>query len=218
MSDIVVGVFAILAGLVFCFRGYLAMRIVIPIWGAFSGFMLGAGLVDSFTGDGFLGSVLGWIVGAVLALIFMLLAYFYYEVAVLIAMGAIGFALGSSVMVAIGVTWSWLIILVGLAVGAVLALVAIVGDLPMALLAVLTALGGASVAVTGLMLVFGVISVDDFDSASTTQTLGDDWWWYAIYAGLVVAGLIAQFTSTARMRASLREAWAESGGRQMKTA
>lgn len=218
MSDIVVGIFAILAGLVFCFRGYLAMRIVIPIWGAFAGFTLGAGLVDSFTGDGFLGSVLGWVVGAVLALIFLLLAYFYYEVAVLIAMSAIGFALGSSVMVAIGVTWSWLIVLVGLAVGVLLAVVAIVGDLPMALLAVLTALGGASVAVTGLMLVFGVISVDDFDSASTTQTLGDDWWWYAIYAGLAVAGLIAQFASTARMRASLREAWAESGGRQLKSA
>jgi hypothetical protein len=217
MSDIVVGVFAILAGLVFCFRGYLAMRIIIPIWGAFTGFMLGAGLVDSFTGDGFLGSVLGWIVGAVLALIFLLLAYFYYEVAVLIAMSAIGFALGSSLMVALGVTWSWVIILVGLAVGVLLAVVAIVGDLPMALLAVLTAMGGASVAVAGLMLVFGVIDVTDFDSAATTQALSDDWWWYAIYAGLVIAGLIAQFTSTARMRASLREAWAESGGRQIKT-
>lgn len=218
MSDIVVGIFALLAGLVFCFRGYLAMRIVIPIWGAFAGFTLGAGLVDSFTGDGFLGSVLGWIVGAVLALIFLLLAYFYYEVAVLIAMSAIGFALGSSLMVALGVTWSWLIVLVGLAVGVLLAVVAIVGDLPMVLLAVLTAFGGASVAVTGLMLLFGVLSIDDFDSASTTQTLGDDWWWYAIYAGLVVAGLIAQFASTVRMRASLREMWAESGGRQMKAA
>ncbi len=217
MSDILVGIFAILAGLVFCFRGYLAMRVVIPIWGAFSGFMLGAGLVDSFTGDGFLGSVLGWAVGGVLALIFGLLAYFYYEVAVLIAMSALGFALGTSIMVAIGVTWSWLIVLVGLAVAVLLAIVAIVGDLPMALLAVLTALGGASVVVTGLMLLFGVISVADFDSVSTTQTLDDDWWWYAIYAGLVIAGLVSQLASTARIRASLREAWIESGGRQFKT-
>lgn len=218
MGDIVLGVFAILAGLLFCFRGYLAMRVVIPFWGAFAGFMLGAGLVSSFANEGFLVSVLGWVVGAVVALVFGLFAYLYYEVAVLLAMSAIGFAIGSSVMVALGVTWSWLIVLVGLAVGVLLALVAIVGDLPMALLAVLTALGGASVVVTGIMLVFGVVSLDDFDSAATTQRLNDEWWWYAIYAGLALAGMIAQFRSTAWLRASLRDSWTESGGRQIKTA
>lgn len=218
MGDIVLGSFAILAGLLFCFRGYLAMRVVIPIWGAFAGFMLGAGLVSSLASEGFLVSVLGWVVGAVVALVFGLFAYLYYEISVLLAMSAIGFALGTSVMVAIGVTWSWLIVLVGLAVGVLLALVAIVGDLPMTLLAVLTALGGASVAVTGIMLLFGVISLDDFDSAATTERLNDDWWWYAMYAGLALLGIIVQIRSTARLRASLRESWTESGGRQLKTA
>ncbi|HSO49526.1 MAG TPA: DUF4203 domain-containing protein [Acidimicrobiia bacterium] len=217
MGDIALGIFAILAGLLFCFRGYLAMRFVIPIWGAFSGFILGAGLVASLSAEGFLVSVLGWVVGAVLALVFGLFAYLYYEVAVLLAMSAIGFALGTSVMVALGVTWSWLIILVGLAVGIVLAAVAIVGDLPMTLLAVLTAFGGASVAVAGTMLLFGVISIDDFDSAATTQRLDDDWWWYAMFVVLAVAGIIAQIRSTVRLRASLREAWAESGGWQFRT-
>ena len=68
MSDITVGVIAILTGAVFCFRGYLAMRIIIPLWGAFAGFMLGAGIVSG--ADGFLGSALGWIVGIVLAVVF----------------------------------------------------------------------------------------------------------------------------------------------------
>ena len=34
MKDIVVGVLAVLVGALFCFRGWLAMRVVIPIWGA----------------------------------------------------------------------------------------------------------------------------------------------------------------------------------------
>lgn len=215
MGDIALGVMAILVGLFFCLRGYLAMRFVIPIWGAFTGFMLGAGMVASFTDEGFLASVLGWAVGAVVGLLFALFAYLYYEISVVIVMGAIGFALGTSVMVVLGVTWSWLIILVGLAVGAVLALIAIVGDMPMAILTVLTAFGGANVVVVGLMLLFGVLSVADFDSTATTQTLDDDWWWYAIYLGLAVFGMIAQFKSTASFRASLREAWAESGGREL---
>ncbi|HYN32535.1 MAG TPA: DUF4203 domain-containing protein, partial [Ilumatobacteraceae bacterium] len=128
MSDITVGVIAILTGAVFCFRGYLAMRIIIPLWGAFAGFMLGAGIVAG--ADGFLGSALGWIVGIVLAVVFGLLAYLYYEVAVLLGMMAIGFTLGASLMVALGVTWSWLIVLSGVALAVVLAFVALAADLP----------------------------------------------------------------------------------------
>jgi len=217
VDDIVVGILAIVVGLLFCFRGYLAMRVVIPIWGAFAGFMLGAGLIDSFTGDGFLGSVLGWVVGIALGALFALLAYLYYEISVVIAMAAIGFTLGASLMVALGVTWSWVIVIVGLAVGVLLAILAIVGDLPMVLLTVLTALAGASATVTGLMLLFGVISLEDFDSAATTQSLNDDWWWFAIYAGLALAGIIAQIRSTTGLRATLRASWAESGGRHIST-
>jgi hypothetical protein len=217
LDDILVGIIALIVGLVFCFTGYFAMRVVIPIWGGFAGFMLGAGLVDNFTDEGFLATALGWVVGIALALLFALLAYFYYEISVVIAMAAIGFTIGSTVMVALGVTWSWVIVLVGVAVGALLAVIAVVGDLPMVLLTVLTALAGAAAAVTGLMLVFGVISLTDFDSETTTQRLDDDWWWYAIYGALVIAGIIAQVRSTTSLRASMRAAWAESGGGQMRT-
>lgn len=215
MGGVVLGVLAVVVGLSFCLRGYLAMRVVIPIWGAFAGFVLGAGLVSSFADEGFLASVLGWVVGAGVGLVFGLLAYLYYEVSVLVAMGAIGFALGTSLMVALGVTWSWLIVLVGVAVGVLLALVAVVGDMPMVILTVLTAFGGSSVAVAGLMLLVGAISLDDFDSAATTGRLGDEWWWYAIYLGLAVVGVVAQIRSTASLRASLRETWASSGGREL---
>jgi hypothetical protein len=205
MNDIVVGILAILTGAVFCFRGYLAMRIIIPLWGAFAGFMLGAGIVSG--SDGFLGSALGWIVGIVMAVVFGLLAYLYYEVAVIIGMLAIGFTLGTSLMVALGVTWSWVIVLSGVALAVVLAFVALVADLPMALLTVLTAMAGASAIVGGLMLVFGVTDVGEFDSAQTTETLADDWWWYAIYLALAIGGMIAQFVDVDRRRETLRASW-----------
>ncbi len=205
MDDVIVGLVAILTGAVFCFRGYLAMRIIIPLWGAFAGFLLGAGVVS---GDsGFLATALGWIVGLAVAVVFGLIAYLYYEVAVIIGMMAIGFALGTSLMVALGVTWSWVIVLSGVVLAVLLAFVALVGDLPMALLTVLTGFAGSAAMVAGLMLVFGVTELGAFDSAETTKTLDDDWWWYAIYLGLAVVGIIVQFADVDRRRDSLREAW-----------
>jgi Domain of unknown function (DUF4203) len=217
MKDVIVGLIAIAIGAMFCFRGYLAMRVIIPIWGAFAGFVFGAGLLDAITGDGFLGSVVGWLAGLATAVVFAALAYFYYEISVMIAMGAVGFVLGTSVMAALGVNWSWVVVLVGVAAGAVLAFLAITADLPMVLLTVLTAAAGASTVVAGLMLMFDTVSVDDFDSASTTDTLADDWWWYAIYGALVVAGIISQVRATRQFRTSLREAWEADGGRQLRS-
>lgn len=215
MADVALGVLAIVVGTAFCFRGYVAMRLIIPLWGAFSGFVLGAGLVGSLGGEGFLSSLLGWLVGALIAVVFGALAYLYYEVSVFIAMSAIGFALGTAGMVALGVQWSWLIVLVGVVVGVVLALLAILGDLPMLLLAVLTATAGATAVVTGIMLLLDVVSVGDFESVATTASLDDDWWWYALYLGLVIAGIASQITAAASVRGSMRAAWTESGGRQI---
>ena len=63
MKDILVGLLAVAAGLMFCFRGYLLMRIVIPVWGFFVGFALGGAIISAITDRAFLGTVLGWIVG-----------------------------------------------------------------------------------------------------------------------------------------------------------
>ena len=134
MKDVLVGIFAILVGALFCFRGWLAMRIVIPIWGAFAGFLFGAGLIEAWFGDGFLRTWLSWVVGLVLAMVFFFLAYLYFEVAVILAMMFIGFTLGVSIMSAIGVTWSWVLVLVGLAVGFALGWLAIATNLPMGVL------------------------------------------------------------------------------------
>ena len=68
----------------------------------------------------------------------------------------------------------------------------------MIVLTVLSALAGASAATTGIMLIFGAISLSDFDSAATTDRLNEDWWWFAIYAVLAVAGLIVQIRNTTR--------------------
>jgi hypothetical protein len=211
-----VGLLAIAVGSLFCFRGFMTMRIVIPVWGAFTGFFLGAGLISAATDDGFLGSALAWFVGVGVAVLFGAIAYVYYEVSVMLAMGAIGFSIGTSVMVAIGISWSWLIVLVGVLAGVLLAVAAIVGDLPTVLLVMLTALGGASIIVFGVMLLTGVIETADVESVATTKELDDDWWWYGLYIVLAIVGAVAQFREADRMSATMRQTWADAGGREFR--
>jgi Domain of unknown function (DUF4203) len=208
MTDILLGLIAIAAGLAFCFGGVWLMRLVISVWGAFAGFALGAGLVAALAGEGFLASTLGWVVGLVLALVFGLLAYFFYAVSVVVAMGSAGFAVGSWLMVALGLDWNWLVVLAGVALGVVFAIAALALDLPTTVLIVISAVGGAAVAVSGLMLVFGAIDASTFTNGDFVSLVKDDWWWYALFFVLTIMGILGQSRSVASTRASMREQWA----------
>lgn len=207
MENIIVGGAAVVVGLLLSFAGYAALRGIIAVWGGFAGFLLGAGLVSSFTGEGFLGTILGWSVGLVVAVAFGLIAYLYYAVSVVIGMAAIGFSLGSTVMVALGVTWTWVIVLAGVAGGVLLAMLAIIGDVPMLLLAILGAFAGASVTIAGLLLLTGVLDRADLATPETTANLELGWWWTAGYLGLAVVGLVSQLRSVEARRGTLRDGW-----------
>ena len=207
MEELIIGLLAVVVGLLLCFAGYAALRLVIAAWGAFAGFLLGAGLVATFTGEGFLGTLLGWGVGAALALVFGVIAYLYYAVSVVIGMAAIGFSLGSTLMVALGVSWTWLIVLAGVAAGVLLAFLAIVGDLPMLLLAILGAFAGSSVTIAGMLLLLGIIDSGDLATPETSATLELGWWWSAAYLALAIAGLVVQLRSVEARRGTLRDSW-----------
>jgi hypothetical protein len=212
MEDLLLGVVAVVIGGALCFRGYAALRVVIAAWGAFAGFVLGAGLVAGATGEGFLGSALAWAMGLVVGAGFGLLAYAYYALSVLIGMSAIGFTLGTTAMAALGVRWSWLVVLVGILIGGFLAMLAIVSDLPKLILALLGAFAGSSIAICGILLLSGILDRGDLASTETTGAL-DLWWgWSAAYVALAVAGLASQLRDVSTRRGTLRDDWARQNG------
>lgn len=207
MADIVLGLLAILAGGVMLFSGQFVLRLVLPIWGFFAGFAVGAGLFSGLADERFLGTVLGWVTGLVFALIFALLAYLYYAVAVVLAMAAFGFAIGSGLVVALGIDWNWIAVLVGLAFGAVLGLVAVLGDMPMVVLAVVSAIAGAVSVVAGLMLLVGSLDSADFTQPGFTEVIQDSTGWYVLLLALAVVGIIAQARQRASLQRTVQETW-----------
>ena len=207
MKDIIVGLLAVAAGLMFCFRGYLLMRIVIPVWGFFVGFALGGAIISAITDRAFLGTVLGWIIGVVIGVVFAFIAYTYYAVAVVLTMGTVGYLLGSTLMVALDIRWNWLVIAVGVVVGFVLALGAILIDLPTVVLTVVTALSGATAVIGGAMLIVNRLDLADLGDDAITSQINASWGWWLAYLVLALAGVFAQVQATENVRASVRSTW-----------
>lgn len=203
MSDVLIGVLVAAIGLLLCLRGAAALRFVIATWGALVGFGLGAGLASPESG--FLTTTMAWVVAIVLALVFAVLAYVFYAVGVILALGSFGYAVGAAAMSAIGMPWSWVVTLVAVAVGVAFALAGLALNLPMALLSVVSALMGAAVAVTGAMLVVGAIGLAQLSDPEATAGLRDEWWWYAAYVVLALVGVVVQLSRGGR--GSAREEW-----------
>jgi hypothetical protein len=206
VDTVVVGIIAVLIGALLCFRGYVTMRVIISLFGAFVGFLLGAGLVAGATDSAFGQLALSWVVGIVGAVIFGVLAYLSYQVAVVIGMAAIGFTIGTSVMAAAGIGSEVATVAVGVVVGALLAVVAVATDLPAVILIVLTALAGASVTVAGVLLILGSIGLNRLTVDGVAAEMARGWWWYVLYGALALLGIIAQLRASRGTR-TMRQQW-----------
>ncbi|WP_421735984.1 DUF4203 domain-containing protein [Cellulomonas sp.] len=207
MADILLGILAIVAGGAMLFAGQFVLRLVLPIWGFFAGFAFGAGLFAELADESFLGTALGWVSGFVFAVIFAVLAYLYYAVAVILAMAAFGYAIGAGLVVALGIDWSWVAVLVGVAIGALFGLLAVVGNMPMVVLAVASSLAGAVTVVAGLMLLLGTLNSADFSEGGFSSAVDASWVWYVLLVVLAVVGFIVQTRQRIEVRRTVNEAW-----------
>ncbi|MCG2803346.1 MAG: DUF4203 domain-containing protein, partial [Cellulomonas sp.] len=130
MPELVVGLLAVLVGTLLCFRGYAAMRLVIGLFGAWVGFVVGARLVADAAGGSALAGVPGWVGALVGAFVLGLLAYLSYQVAVVLGFAAFGYTVAASAMSGLGVQTGWVVQAVAVAAGIGLGVLAIRGNLP----------------------------------------------------------------------------------------
>ena len=94
-------------GLVVAFGGYRLFLVLLPIWGFFAGFFLGAQTISFLFSDGFLATITGWVVGFFVGLLFAVLSYLFYFIAV----GIVSFSLGYGATVGI-LGWIGLIVFI----------------------------------------------------------------------------------------------------------
>jgi Domain of unknown function (DUF4203) len=194
--DLLVALIAIGIGALALFAGFKLFLTLLPVFGFFVGFVAGAQIVSELLGEGFLVSVLGIVVGVVLAIAFALLAIFWWWAGVVIAIGGFGFAIGYGILPAIGFEEGIISWLIGATVAVLFAVVAVVLRLPRALVVVATSLWGSGAALAGVLIILNLMEVEEIGYGGVDRVLTESTFWMIAWIVLAIVGMVAQITTT----------------------
>jgi len=196
IQTLLLGILAIAIGAAVCFAGYKFFLFLLPLFGFVAGFWIGSAALTELFGSGFLVEVSGWVVGVVCGVILAIGSYFFWYIAIIALAGAVGAWLGEGIMSAIGFDAGLLTFLIALVVGLAFVVVAIALRFPKWVVLGLTALGGAGVAVSGLLLILGTITVAAIQDGPFSAAWSAGPVWAIITLVVAVAGFLAQDRST----------------------
>lgn len=208
MEHILVGLIGIGIGALVAAFGTRGFYLLLPLWAAVSGFLLGAGLVAAILGEGFLATVTGWIAGVGLGLVFAVIAGVFYYAAVMILAGAVGFGIGSGLLAAFGVEPGVVTSIAGAVVAAGLVILAVLVDAPTILVAVYSAFGGSAIAVAGAWLLLGRTSLETVGAQGPLGSLEGDGLALVLWLGLGCLALGYQLLEQRRLAAERTRATA----------
>ncbi len=188
----VIAIVAAVIGLAFAFGGWRFFLLLLPFWGFLVGFNVGTEAISALFGDGTFATLTSWVVGLVFAVAFALFSYLYYYAAIALMAGAVGYAIGASAWGIIGNEDGLIALVIGLAVGAVLAIGVIVLNVPRLLVIVMTGLGGAAAVLAGWFILTGQIATDNIRWIEVGALIRDSWFWLIVWGVIAAAGIIAQ--------------------------
>src|SRR4051794_18247960 len=190
---------AMFFGFVVAFSGYRFFLVLLPIFGFFYGFGLGAQSMQALFGQAFLATVTSWVVGFLVAMVFAVLSYLFYLFGVALIAGALGYSLGTSLIMALGIDFGFLAWLIGIAFGVVFAVGAIALNIQKWVIIVGSGLLGAGIIVGTFLFVLGGLPAAQLTQNPVRYVLQTSPFWLFVY--FVVAGfaIAAQYATTRTM-------------------
>lgn len=188
------GMIALLFGLVLAFAGYRLFLVLLPIWGFFFGFGLGAQSIQALFGEAFLATITSWVVGFIVAVVFAVLAYLFYIAAVAIVSFSLGYSVTIGVLTAIGLPLAggfiaWLIAVV---VGIALALVVLRFNIQKVVIELATAFLGAGAIAGVFVLLFGGPAAQIMENP-VQFVLKNSPFWAIVFIVLGIVAFAAQY-------------------------
>jgi hypothetical protein len=201
------GVFALFFGAVLAFAGYRFFLVLLPIVGFLFGFTVGAQLIQALFGGGILATLAGWLAGFVVALVFAVSSYIFYLAAVAIVGGALGYALATGLLMALGLDFGLLVWTVGVVALLMFGAGAVLLNVQKYVVIVATALLGAGVVVGTFLFLFGGLPPAELTQNPVRHVLQTSPFWLLVYLALAALGAAAQLVTTRRWEIDTYNRW-----------
>ena len=87
IEGFLLGAIALAVGAGFAFYGFKFFLVLLPLWAFVAGFAAGAQAMWVLFGEGFLATVIGWVIGFITGAVFAVISYLFYWAAVVLLGG-----------------------------------------------------------------------------------------------------------------------------------
>jgi len=201
MTEAVIGVLAILIGLMACLAGYAVFRIVLPVLGFLVGMGLGAQLGATLFDQPYLDTPLSWILAIVVGVVLATIAFAWWYISVALTIAGLGYAIGYGAAIGLGLTVSGSVI-AGVILAVVFALGAVVLRVPIGVVIAVTAFWGSSALIGGVLILMDRIEPRQLRNGTVDVVIAESALLLAIWVGLGVLGVLVQWFTTARSQAT----------------
>jgi hypothetical protein len=193
---LIMAIIALVIGAAFCFGGFRFFLVLLPLWGFVVGFGVGVDVVTALFGDGAFATATSWAVGFVVAVVFAIASYLYYYLAIALMAGMAGYALGAAAWGLIGNEYGVIAFVIGIVVGAILAIVVLALNVPKYLVIVISGMAGAATILAGWFILIGTIPTESIHWTEVGAAITDSWFYLIVWGVIAAAGMIAQVRST----------------------
>lgn len=209
LGALVGGALLLFLGSLVAFAGYRLFLVLLPIYGFFVGLSIGAHSVQALFGDGFLSTTTSWVVGFFAGLLFAVLSYLFWFVAVAIAAGSLGYGLVAGLFSLFAADLDVLVWIIGMVVAVVFAIGAIVLNLQKVVVIVATALLGAWAIVGTFLLLFTSATPETIAEKGAKIVLDDHPLWFLVFFAVAGFGMAFQFLANRHYEIERYNRWSE---------
>lgn len=178
----------IAAGVIACTLGAKLFKLLLPLIGFITGFMVGFLGFQGVFGAGAVSSVMAVLIALVFGLLLAILSYAFFDIAVKVFAVAVGASAFSYLGVALGLSADGFVVFLMTIAGGILAgIYAFKNNISPGMIIAVTSLLGVAYILVGLMLAVGNVTLDDIAQTGVVPTLvrvvDQSFLWFFVWVG-----------------------------------
>jgi hypothetical protein len=198
LTTILVGIILLAFGIAFCFYGFRAFLILLPVIGFIVGFYIGAHAIQIAMDQGFLATTLGIIFGLLGGVIGAFASYVFFIIGIVLVAGLMGFAVAAGILSLFDIDPGCIAALFGLGSAAAAVWLTMRYNLVRYVLIFITAVLGSTWIMLSVLLFLNRITVEQLTSQQgiVYPVISEAPLFWIISLVLIVAGIYVQFIAS----------------------